>query len=183
VALLVATTLTACSPAPRRIVAVFLDDGDPTALLHPCSGEPVKGLQVRDVTPQEPTPTRSSAGTASSGTPGATSVSASPTPDLSLLRWDTSSADDVPAPSQIKLLTPPAGWQVYTDSFRLLEEFREDRVYDVSTSVLGDMSVEFTLDDLEGLEPGQVWATPDDTRTPRAMSRDEFARIAEASCD
>jgi hypothetical protein len=89
----------------------------------------------------------------------------------------------VPAPTQVTLLTAPDGWQVYTDEDRLLLEFRDDRRYDVSTSVLGDMGVEFTLDDLEGLEPGQVWATPDDTRTPRAMSRDEFARIAESSCD
>jgi hypothetical protein len=182
VALVLATTLAACSPAPRRIVAVFLDDGEPAVLLHPCAGEPVKGLQVRDVTPAPPTPTGTPVGTASSGSAAATPTSASSAPDLSMLRWDTSSAD-VPAPSQVRLLTPPDGWRVYTDGDRLLREFREDRIYEVSTSVIGDLGVEFTLGDLERLGSGEVWASPEDTRAPRAMTRDEFARIAEGTCD
>jgi hypothetical protein len=175
VALLAAATLAACSPAPRRIVAVFLDGEAPTIALHPCSGEPVNGIQVRDVTPR-PAATGSAAVTANPSRTG------SATPDPSLLRWDVGSSD-TPAPTQLRLLSVPAGWSVYTDEDRLLQEFREDRTYDVSTTVIGDLGVEFTLADLARLEPGQVWATPSDTRTPRAMSRSEFDAVAADSCD
>ncbi len=174
VAVLVATMLAACSPAPRRIVAVFLDGEAPTILLQPCSEEPVKGIQVRDVT---------AAPSATAGPTGEASATDTPTTvDVSLLRWDISSADR-PAPVQLRLLTVPDGWTLHTDSDRRLREFREDRTYEVSTSVIGDLGVEFTLADLAALEPGQVWATPGDTRTARAMSRNEFTALAADSCD
>lgn len=163
VVIAVGLSAAACSPAPRNNVAVFLRDGQPTALLHPCPGEAVTRVSVTDLT------------TPSAPRPGDTTST-----QLYVPYWAVNAQDDA-RPTEVRLLSVPSGWAIDPDVVIALTEFQPGYRYRVGTGQVGARDVEFTLDDLESLGEDEVWIT--DGGQERAAARDEFFRIAEAHCD
>jgi hypothetical protein len=165
----VALATAACSPAPRYNVALFLDGGHPTALLHHCEGSPITELGVTDLTspsapdPRAPTPT----GTHT---------------DLYVPYWSVRAADSGARPERVRLLTTPSGWRADDDHPFPLEEFQDGYEYMLDTNDVGFPVLVFTLDDLEALDRGEVWAR-DRRGEEQAMTRDEFTSVAGAHCD
>jgi hypothetical protein len=168
----VVTLLGACSPPPRYPVAVFLDDGHPTALLYACPGESVTELSVADVT----TPSAPSPGvTVPTGSTAAANVT------LYVPYWGVHAvAED--RPTEIRLLTVPKGWAL-SEIVIPLREFQPGIRYWLDTGGIQDKQVAFTLEDLQTLEPGQVWARSANSDDERAMDRDEFFTTAKKYCD
>jgi hypothetical protein len=158
---------TACSPPHRMITAIYVDGTRPTALFHPCSGEPVYGLGIRDVT---------------SSTSGSTpSVTASPAV-VSRLRWDVGDRDKKTAHTEVALFTVPAGWTQQTLAADRLTELEPDRTYELKSWAFRDAGLQFSVADLTGLDAGEVWAPTKPNGAERAMTRDEFIGFAEESC-
>lgn len=157
-------SVVACSPAPRNNVAVFVQNGHPTALLHPCPGEAVTELSVTDLT-----------------TPSAPRPGDQTSTHLYVPYWSVSAAEENARPTQVRLLTVPSGWVSEPDVAFELREFQPGYRYRLGTGQVGARDVEFTLADLEALAGDQVWIS--DGGEERAVERDEFIRIAEGSCD
>lgn len=164
-----------CSPLQIAITAVFLDDGHPAALFHPCGRSDVVGVSIVE------TWTGSAPAT---GLPLGWSVA------------DTKGGDPI---TQIRLLETPPGWKLRLTEpggevrFRnvepganLLTAFAEDQRYLVWADTDGterrDAMVQFTLGDLRSLADGQVRAIPDPSGEPHTMTREEFREYAAASC-
>lgn len=156
-------SVVACSPARRNNVAIFLQDGQPTALLHPCPGEAVTELSVTDLT-----------------TPSAPRPGDQTSTHLYVPHWAVSAAEEDARPTQVRLLTVPPGWVSEPDVAFELREFRPGYRYRLGTGQVGAHDVEFTLADLEALAEDQVWIS--EGGQERAVERDEFIRIAESSC-
>jgi hypothetical protein len=165
--------MAACTPKPLSISAVFLDDGHPTVIFHPCKGT-VYEVTVSVDSPASPPPTATATDAATGGS-GRKHWSA----------FDRSASSPV---EQVRLLETPPGWEPTTYKIEAtLTGFEEDQSYYlwVSTTKPGagnDYGVKFTLADLRSLKDGQVWAEPKAFADPRAMSRDEFHRFAKAQC-
>lgn len=165
--LLCCLLITGCTPRRISITAVFLDDGHPTAIVHPCDGARVHGMSVVEEL---------------------MSASTSATSPMIGNVWgvaDVAPRTDHPI-AQIRLLETPPGWELQTTKpGSLLTAFAVDRSYSVwadTTAAGNDSSVEFTLGDLRSLSDGEVWAAPKPLAQPEAMTRDEFRRHAAASC-
>ncbi|WP_281938917.1 hypothetical protein [Micromonospora sp. AKA38] len=145
---------------------MFLDDGHPTAIFHPCGGVRVSGISVTELTTTS----------ASNSDPG--------------LGWGIANVGSREGHSvaQIRLLATPPGWELQTTKpGTLLTAFSVDRTYIVAADTAdptagNDSSVAFTLRDLRSLTDGEVWAVPKPFAQPQAMTRDEFRRHAAASC-
>jgi hypothetical protein len=86
-------------------------------------------------------------------------------------------------PTQVRLLEVPAGWELSPDVVFPLTRFQAGYRYRLGTGEIADQPVEFTLDDLGALGPGQVWAHPSPGRHEAALDRDEFFRAAEQYCN
>jgi hypothetical protein len=163
----------ACSPPYRAITAVFLDQGQPTTIFHPCGGATVFEVAVLEE-PGGPAP-------ASGGSASATGAD-------SVLTWDVADTEGGHPVAQVRLLQTPPGWILQTTKpGALLTAFAADRTYSVwpqTTNPSAGQSdhVQFTLGDLNSLSDGQVWASPKPFAQPRAMTRKEFAQHAEDSC-
>jgi hypothetical protein len=163
--ILLCCALTAgCTPGHISVTAVFLDDGHPTAVVHPCRGTRVHGIAVVEE--------MTASASATSPTLGGV--------------WAFADVDGDHPMTQIRLLETPPDWVLQTTKpGSLLTTFAVDRVYSVwadTTDARTDAQVEFTLSDLRSLRDDQVWATPEPLAQPRAMTRKEFRRHAAASC-
>ncbi|MFF4880465.1 hypothetical protein [Micromonospora sp. NPDC000668] len=176
VLILLCCLLTAgCSPAQISVTAVFLDDGHPTALFHPCGRSDVVVVStVEKMTGSAP----------ATGLP---------------LGWSVADAKGDDPVTQIRLLETPPGWKLritepggevrfknVEPGARLLTAFAEDQHYGVWADTDGaesrDAVVRFTLGDLRSLADGEVWAVPDPFGEPLAMTGEEFRQYAAASC-
>ncbi|MGR6321351.1 hypothetical protein Q2K19_18995 [Micromonospora soli] len=165
--LLFCLVATGCTPGHISITAIFLGDGHPMAVFHPCHGSRVYGVSVVE------SMTASGSGTS----PSFGNV------------WDVADTDtrgDHPI-TEVRLLETPPGWILQTNPDSLLTAFAVDRTYraradTTSPPAANDASVEFTLGDLRSLSDGEVWAVPKPFAQPQAMTREEFRRHAAASC-
>jgi hypothetical protein len=148
--------------------AVFLDDGEPAALFHWCTGDGVWSITVYDETRGAPTRGDSKPFSIVIGSPET-------------------------AVEQARLLQRPAGWEAggHDPDANPINEFVDGHTYSVKGEgdnlegtdfYLLSYPVTFTLDDLEALPGEMVWAPPAVQEDERAMSRDEFFRAAEQSC-
>lgn len=152
-----AAALVGCSPPKRLNSAVFLRDGEPTVVVHLCSGKDrLTGLSLRENDPST----------------GA--------------EWRVG-ATDASQYGEIRLLDTPPGWTVHTDSANLLSELREERSYRVSVDYTGpsegrDSGVTFTMGDLRSLPAGEVWSRPESYDREVPMTLAAFRRFAKASC-
>jgi hypothetical protein len=136
---------TACSPPLVDMTAVYLDGGHPTAIFHPCRGQHVVDVSVRQ------------------GSPLVESweVSQHPHGDgIGQLRL---------------LEVPPGWELYGSADRRITEFAQGEEYHvEADTDDKGtgnDWGVDFTLADLETLRDGEVWAGH---TQPRAMTRDEF---------
>jgi hypothetical protein len=175
VVLLCCLLSTGCTPPNVSITAVFLDDGHPTAIFHPCGG----GVYSVSVVEKLTAPAISSA-TASSFVPVMG-------PDVNHA-WGVADPAGVHTVAQLRLLDTPPGWVLQTTKpGYLLTDFVADGTYDVWADTTKptagrDAAVRFSLGDLRSLADGQVWAAPKPFAAPQAMTRSEFGQHAAASC-
>jgi hypothetical protein len=147
--------------------AVFLEDGEPAALFHWCTGDGVWSVTVYD---------RTSGDRRGDDIPF----------------WIVGGSPET-AVDELRLLQRPAGWEAlgHDPDANPINEFVDGHTYTVKGE--GDnlegtdydllsYPVTFTLDDLEALPGDKVWAPPAVQEDERAMSRDEFFQAAEQSC-
>jgi hypothetical protein len=158
-----AFSVSACSPERVANVALLLEDGQPTALLHHCGDHPVGRLSVTDLT-----------------TPSAPDPDAVSPTTLYVPWWSVRSGDGVARPDDVRLLRTPAGWTLDSGNPFPIEEIRDGYDYELRTDDPGFPGLRFTLADLMSLADGQVWALRGGEE--QAMTRDDFEKIA-ASCD
>jgi hypothetical protein len=172
----------ACSPVPRYVTAVYLDDGHPTALFHPCPGSPVYGLKLYDAGPVKG---KALGRAPTSGLPTGATPSGIPrtTVNRDHLRWDVGDQDEGTAHTRVRLLTVPPGWDLSTSEQDLLRQLRSDRTYRLIGWGFRNTAVDFTLADLAALGDRRVWASARGSAEPRALTRDDFVDRAEASCE
>ncbi|MFF9051466.1 hypothetical protein ACF09Z_09970 [Streptomyces erythrochromogenes] len=156
--LVAAGVLAGCSPPRYDLVAAYNgDDGKPWIMLAPCGRNDITSVHVSS-RPTDPGP--------SPYTPGAQPASG----------W-RSGFDPGVGGGSLPLFEPPASWGAQRDGEqRILPGRRysvefyspEDGVY------YGE--VNFTAEDLAGLEPGEVWAGD------RAMTRKAFREYRADKC-
>jgi hypothetical protein len=175
---------TGCTPPSISITAVFLDDGHPTAIFHPCGGAAVYSIAlIEKLTSPAP-----ASGTASAISSAQASSSASATGAEFGDLWGVADPAGNHPVAQVRLLETPPGWVLQTTKpGYLLTDFIAGRTYDVwadttKPSAGRDTSLQFTLGDLRSLSDGQVWAAPKPFARPQAMSRKEFGQHSAASC-
>ena len=146
------TLLTGCSPGNWPTIALLTDGGEPAVLAEPCPDDQLAVLLVAEF--------------------GGGSEDVWP-------QWRAQGERPLADGEIVQLFEPPPGWRTTRSDFT---ELREDRTY--SARAWGEqisLRVEFTLEDLRGLGPDQVWATTDG-RTYRAMTRSDFERSANSDC-
>ncbi|MGV9311499.1 hypothetical protein ACWDR0_04815 [Streptomyces sp. NPDC003691] len=164
------TTAGACSVPTKDLTAVWIGaDGIPVAEIRPCDGDRAYGLTLESFsdTPSGAA-TVISPGTAAAGTGAVRRVNTS---------WSVGHRDGVSA-AGFPLFSPPAAWKVRTKG---PQELRPGHRY--SLDFRGDAEdwdtynswLDFTLEDLKSLKPGEVW-------NGDAVTREEFEKTARDMC-
>jgi hypothetical protein len=173
--------LAGCSPRQITVTAVYLDDGEPTAIFQPCDDTNVAGVSVTEATPEPTTTPSPSPSPVRTGLGGGF---ATPSPAPASWKVTGPQADPI---RRIRLLreTPP-GWQQQNNGPGLAA-FQENQAYQVAAELaewkdVRDAGVEFTLADLRALGEGEVWAMRTLSGDPEAMTRREFRRYAGRTC-
>jgi hypothetical protein len=184
VVLLCCLLSTGCTPPSISITAVFLDDGHPTAIFHPCSGAVVYSVSVVEKLTAPALATVTAPAISS-----ATARSSVPATGADVDHgWGVADPTGVHPVAQLRLLETPPGWVLQTTKPEyLLTDFVAGRTYDVWAETTRpaagkDALLQFTLGDLQSLADGQVWAAPRPFAQPQAMTRTDFGRHAAASC-
>jgi hypothetical protein len=174
-------SLTACTPGRQPLLAITLVNGLPVALLHGCMAGPVE-FSVTENT--QATPTATPSGTSSTPTPVVTTLSPTntitPESETYVFTWAVRKDDATPT-ADVQLFSAPAGWTVEKQTLtalqkgsRYIADAKMPGVFDVSP-------VNFTLDELLGLQPDQVIYGINAPLTT-VLSRADFDKKAEESC-
>ncbi|WP_327727673.1 hypothetical protein OG250_11895 [Streptomyces sp. NBC_00487] len=151
-----AVLLSGCTALELPLAAVTVDaDGAPRVLIRPCEDDPYVG------------PTFSGWAGSSEDEPSEDET------DTTVWETDGEWSGDAEFP----LFSPPAAWGAKeAGEQRLLSGHTYTFVFHDQTDDYANGAVTFTTADLGRLKRGQVWA--DD----RAMSVEEFEKVAEESC-
>ncbi len=100
---------------------------------------------------------------------------------------DTISALVIRAPrlygnvAEVNLVKPDGGWVITNDSLRLDDRAADYYAYGETDSPDDQVEVDFRLDDLATLSPGQVFGI-DDSGNPQIISLTEFNRYVTQRC-
>jgi hypothetical protein len=184
VVLLCCLLSTGCTPPNISITAVFLDDGHPTAIFHPCGDTAIDAVSVVETLTDRLPASGTASAVSSTQTDGSASATGTEFGDV----WGVADVYWYHPVVQIRLLQTPPSWALQTTKPEgLLTSFAATRTYYVwagttkpSTGI--DAGVRFTLSELASLSDGQVWAVPEPFTQPQVMTRKEFARAAAESC-
>jgi hypothetical protein len=176
----VSATLTACTPGRQPLLAITLVNGLPVALMHGCMAGPAE-FSVTENTQATPTPTPSA-----SPTPTPAATTASPTNTITpesesyIFTWAVRK-DDAAAQVEVPLFTAPQGWTVEKQTLTALQKGSR-YIADAKLPGVFDVSpVNFTLDELLSLQPGQVIYGINAPLTT-TLSREDFDKKAVESC-
>jgi|SRR5829696_4418515 len=141
-----------CSPGHWPTVSMLLVGGEPTILAAPCPADSLTMLVVSEV---------------SDGDTG------------DWPQWRSQGARPLADGETVPLLDDPADWRTTTAELTTIQPERRYHVRADGEQI--SFTVDFTLDELSGLDEGQVWANTDG-RGSRAVRREEFERAAGADC-
>lgn len=176
------TLLTACTPGRQPLLALTLVNGLPTAIVHSCA----PGLVEISVTENSPTPTTTPPVTTPGQTPTPTptgKLSSGPTtPELESYAFTWAVKNDLaPIDAEVQLFSAPTGWTVQKDT---LTSLRKGARYYADAQVTGifDVSpVNFVLQDLLDLKPGEVLYGVNAPLTT-VLTRADFDAKAKQAC-
>lgn len=148
------------------VVALYLDDGHPTALLTACEDTTLYQLSVSDgvnsywsmVDDDPPNPV--------------TSIRLFVVP-AGWRRERPASAQGVPALSELAAITPARTYYVFPGVHSGVDSKTNDDA----------MTFTFTLDNLASLRPSEVWAPRTPDAQPEAMTPEQFRTASAATCN
>jgi hypothetical protein len=152
IAVVAATVLSGCSPAPSKQLAIRVVNGETEFVFAPCPNE-----RVHDVILKEENET-----------------------DFDL--WHASGGDAAPVMSSMRLFHTPDGWITGNGSLSALERGKsyEGSIYSGSARRSDLRSI--TLDAIEGLGDDQVLGPGETASRATAMSMADFQRNAASDC-